>query len=428
MPDGKVVPWVIGPNDLSSDLPHSELSFGPSRVEVWDYWYRVPGTRGVRGKPTKMETWNVVIAGNSIVRGPIPYPEYEGQIPYLPLLSEYIPGSPIGKSALHDMENLIREKMTRLTAGAQMIASATAGNYWQLTGQDAPSKVPAAAKPKLNEVAAPGAGNRIEPITPFVAQFQFEQFMGRLDREMAEDSGLNDLLLGLVPASGLNSSKAINAMMANFETRIQMPRLLLYTWDKDTWDLVVKVWRKHDDRVAKIVKQGGGVLDIINPSLSPRDDFETAQRAINLMQNKVISQARAMDWVGVDDPEQEQEIIRGERTDATLFPADVQTMAQLMGILTQMGLAAPPGAQQQAQAQGASGTEALRQALGAGASPLAGSQQDTQAQPPPIPGAGPSAGGGPFAQGNEAQIQTMLQNGKTTGRVLTNTKVPMGRR
>lgn len=430
LPDGKVIPWVIGPNDMANDLPHSELSFGPARVEVWDYWYREVADKGKRGEPSKMRTMNIVIAGNAIVRGPIEYEEYEGQIPYLPVNNDYIPGSPIGRSNLHDMEQLIREKMTRLTAGAQMIASATAGSYWQLTGQDAPSKVPAGAKPKLNEVATPGAGNRIEPITPFVAQFQFEQFMGRIDREMAEDSGLNDLLLGLVPASGLNSSKAINAMMANFETRIQMPRLLFYTWDKDTWDLVVKVWKKYDDTVRTVWEQGGGVLDIINPSLSPRDDFETAQRAINLMQNKVISQARAMDWVGVDDPEQEQEIIRSERTDATLWPADVQTMAQLMGILQSMGLAAAPGTQAQAEAQGASGTEALRNALGAtaGTSAPPGSQYGTQPQTPPIEGASQAEGGGPFAQGNEMQIQSMMQKGQSTGRVLTNTKVPMGRR
>jgi hypothetical protein len=430
----KVVPWVEA--QPITEEPHPELTFGPAKIEVWDYWYRRPGKRGKRGTETKMETWNVVVAGNAVVRGPFKYSEYEGDMPYVPLFNTFIPGTPTGRSELHSIEMLIREKMARITAGAQMIAKATAGDYWQLIGQEAPNKVPPGAKPKLNEVATPGAGNRVEAITPFVAQFQLEQFLGRIDREMAVDSGLNDLLLGLAPAQVLSSSKAINALIANYEARISMRRLLFYTWDRDTWELVTKVWAKHDKTIREILAAGGGTLDIIDPSLAPKDEMETATRAANLVSAKLWSQARGMDAVGVDDPEQEQNIIREERTDATLWPADVQVMAQLMAALQSLGLNAPQGAQAQAQGQMGSGQEALRQALGA-ATPqgTVGSQGvGNQGETPPITGAAPEAGGAqpPFAQAQAApagattQLQGMLQNGQTKGRIMTNQ--PLGRR
>lgn len=425
--EGKIVPWV---GDSVREDPHPDITFGPARIDVWDYWYRVPGKRGRHGQPTKMETWNVVIAGNMVVREPRKYDAYEGELPYRPLFNTFIPGMPFGRSDLHDMEMLIREKMVRLSQGAQMIAKAAAGDYWQLIGENPPSKLSGVQRPKVNDVAIPGPGNRIEAINPFVIAVQLEQYLGRVDREMAVVSGLNDLLLGLSPTAVLNSSKAINALVANYESRIAMRRLLFYQWDKDTWDLCVKVWKKYDKNLTKIIDAGGGILEITAPSLSPRDEFETAQRAINLMQNKLWSQSRGMDAVGVDDPEQEQNIIRAERTDATLFPADVQTMAQLMGALQSLGLQPNQQTQQQVGAQGASGTEALRQSLG-GAPGVEGSQYGTQEQTPPIEGAPPEAGGSPFAQaaspeGATAQLQSMTQKGETTGRIMTSR--PLGRR
>ena len=415
------MPWVVGIGDNAMERPHGDITYGPARVEVWDYWYRLPAkNKGKRGEPTKMETWNVVVAGNEVVRGPFLYKEYKGRIPYVPLINTFIPGTPFGRSYLHDMENLIREKMTRITAGAQMIAKATAGDMWQLIGQDAPLKVPAGAKPKLNEVATPGGANRIEAIAPFVAEFQLEQFFGRLDREMAIVSGLNDLLLGLAPASGLNSSKAVNALIAQYESRMMMSRLLYYTWDRDTWYFVVDIWAEKDARVKIIKAAGGGVLDIEDPSLNPKDEQETALRAANLVSAKLISLSRGMGMVGVDDPEQEQNIIREESTDATLFPDRVQLMAQLMSILNTLGLQNSPGANAQAQGQMASGQTDLRAALG-GATPQndQGAQApEDQGQTPPIAGAAPEAGGAqPFARaqvpaGASTQLQTAIQGGK----------------
>lgn len=430
--DGQtIVPWVSTVGEVIANMPHPDLTFGPSRIEVWDYWYRKPGKRGKRGEPTKMDTWNVVIAGNAVVRGPVKYTEYEGEMPYLPLFNSFIPGTPLGRSDLHDMEQLIRETMTRITAGAQMIAKATAGDYWQVTGENAPARGRSDVKPVLNQAVSAGPGNRFEAIQPFVIQFQLEQYLGRLDREKATLSGLNDLLLGLAPSGVLNSSKAINALTANYETRMAMSRLLFYQWDKNTWDLVVQVWQKFDDTIQQVVDAGGGTLDIQNPSLSPRDEFETAQRAGNLVAAKLWSQARGMEATGVEDPEQEQNIIREESTDATLWPDRVTVMAQLMSTLQSMGLQAPAGAEQQAGGQVGSGQEALRQALGAGTGQnTEGSQYGTQGETPPIEGAPPEAGGAqpPFAAGQpgagaSTQLQSMIQGGTQKTRIMTNRKI-----
>ena len=430
-----VIPYVQVSSD-SAQPSRSWLTFGAARIEVWDYWYRKPLYR--KGKFVKMETFNVVFAGNAIVRGPNRYAEYEGDLPYRVLLNTFIPGVPNGRPELYDMEHLIREKMERITAASQMIASAVAGDYWQLVGPEAPPRVPSGLKPRRNEVVAPGAGNRIEVITPFIAQFQLEQYLGRIDREMAVISGLNDLLLGLAPAQVLSSSKAINALIANYEARLSMRRRLLYAWRKANWELVVKVWVKKDKTVKSIVDAGGGTLDITDPSLSPRDEMETATRAINLVNAKLMSQRTGMDLIGIDDPETEQELIREERTDATMFPAEVQVMAQLMAALQSLGLQAPANAQGQAQQQLASGQNDLRQALGgavptnAVGAPAGGEQAIT---PPEALTPGAPA---PFAQGAapvqsgvgpEAGVglaQTMIKNGQASSRILTQQQ--LGRR
>lgn len=426
--DGSVSPMVAIDSGQSNAV-RDWLSFGDARIEVWDYWYREPVWKN--GKFSKMETYNVVVAGNIVLRGPIKYPEYKGKLPYVPLFNTFIPGVPSGRSDLHDVEQLIREKFEKITAGSQMISNAVAGDYWQLIGPDAPTRVPAGLKPRRNELVGPGPGNRIEVITPFIAQFQLEQYLGRLDRELSTVSGLNDLLLGLAPAQVLSSSKAINALIANYESRISLRRRLLYKWRIEVWELALQVWSDKDKSVKAIVSAGGGKLELTDPSLSPRDDMETSTRAANLVNAKLWSQRRAMDAVGVDDPEVELDLIREESTDATLWPERVQVMAQLLGALQSLGLQAPAGAQGQAQGQLASGQADLRAALGNATPDNTSAQQgaDVLGQTPPMPGMPPEAGGAPppFAAAQEpALMQGMLQGGETKGRIMTQMK--LGRR
>lgn len=455
---GTVVPYVAEGVDYYGARPaRNWLVYGPARIEVWDFWYRQAIWRGTGSKRkfVRFATMNVVVAGNKVVQGPNEYPEYGGDIPYIPVFNTYIPGLPDGRPELYDMEPLIREKWERITSGSQMIADGTSGQFWQLTGAEAPYRVPGTVKPKRNEVVGPGPGNRIEAITPFIAQFELGQYLGIIDRESAEVSGLNDLLLGLAPSSVLSSSKAVNALIANYESRIQMRRALLYQWRRSTWELVLKVWQYKASKdkvepslqaISLVVAKGSGYLQIEDPSLSPKDELETMTRAINGLNAKVFSQRRAMSLVGVDDPETEQALIREERTDATLFPQDVQVMAQLMSALQSLGLQANQATQGQAQDTLNQGQSDLQKALGAATPNGTPGQQGSenppilppggQAPPPggvanPQPFAQPPAGGAqvqPGRPGGPALLQSVIKGGKLGGATQIKTQASLGRR
>lgn len=429
---GKPLPIVQQKSwdDIPARVPGSVAN---AKIEVWDYWYRQPVWKGQ--KFVRMDTYNVVVAGNYVVRGPIKYPEYKGRLPYVVLFNTFVPGLPGGRPDLYDVEPLIREKMERMTNGSQMIANVTGGDAYQLTGPDAPIRAPSGLKPVKGGIVAPGPGNRIEVITPFVAQFQLEQYLGRIDQELSVISGLNPLLLGLAPAQVLSSSKAINALISQFESRISIRRKLLYRWRRDIWKLARIIATEKSAAFREALPAEPAFLSIEDPSLNPRDELETATRALNLLNGKLWSQRRAMDAVGVDDPETEQDYIREERTDATLFPADVQVMAQLLGALHSLGIQPPQGAQQAAEAQAGSGAEALQASLG-GAAPNTGVEQggpgggDAQAVTPNVAGAeGDAAGAASLVSAPAKQpaiMQGMVQDGKAKGRIMTQQK--LGRR
>jgi hypothetical protein len=430
--DGKLLPFVQTQSwDDTPSRPADGL--GTAKIEVWDYWYRQPVWKG--DKFVRMDTYNVVVAGNYVVRQPTAYKEYKGKLPYVPLFNTFVPGLPGGRSDLYDVEPLIREKMERMTNGSQMIANVTGGDAYQLVGPDSPIRVPAGLKPQKGAIVAPGPGNRIEVITPFVAQFQLEQYLGRIDQELSVISGLNPLLLGLAPAQVLSSSKAINALISQFEARISIRRKLLYKWRRDVWTLARAVAVAKSPMFREALPDEPAFLDITDPSLNPRDELETATRALNLLNGKLWSQRRAMDAVGVDDPETEQDYIREERTDATLFPADVQVMAQLLGALQSLGIQPPQGAAEQATAQAGSSAEALQASLG-GAAPdqmggaPTGANAGEQAMTPDVAGAqGDAAGAASLVSAPEAQpalMQGMVQDGKAKGRIMT--QQPLGRR
>ncbi len=340
-------------NQFERNPLRRETVYEQMQVEVYDYWYKVPTSAG---KPPMV--WNAIFVGNTLVKHSR-HPEYEGKIPYVLVQNGKVPGSPYGKPELYDVEQLLREEDERITNQAQMIQSVVGGQMWQLVGPEAPDEVPPSALPKPNKVAAPGPGNEIRALQPYIPQFQIEDYNKRIDREIAVVTGLNDLLLGLAPTSVLGSSKAIASLIANYESRIAPKRKLFYQWIKDVWSMAAAVWQAKDASVRTIL-DGQVRLNIIPPELTPRDTLELAQTAINLVQNRIWSAERAMDRVGVEDPEGELEIIRDEQTDATVNPAAVLTMANLLqtfqqlqaqGVQMQQLQGQQAAAQQQLQAQ-----------------------------------------------------------------------------
>lgn len=423
---GVVTPYVIGPLGLTdTSLYESWLSSSDLQVEVYDYWYRRPkkGSKLRFGKPTKFETWNAVFVGNALVKNAA-HREYDGSLPYVPLFNTYIPGLPEGRPELYDVEQLIREKDERLSENAQMMSRAVNGQYWQLTGQEAPSEVPIGLKPVPNQVVAPGPGNRIEALQPWMPEFQMEAFLSRLDREMADVTGLNDLLRGLAPSQVLSSGKAIAALVANYETRIRMKRDLYYRWRVQNWELASIIWANKNSKLKPVMERKVRLL-VEPPSLTPRDDAEVATIAQGLVMAKLWSAKRGMDKTGVEDPETEQDIIRDEQTDATLNPAAVQVMAQLLGILKAQGIQPQPEVQEmvETQAKGLADTRALTP--GPPGQPML---NDPNAQPqlPPeaMPANTPEGMGFAPAQGAEdLTLQTAIKGGEANSRILQQSRI-----
>jgi len=426
--DGTIIPFVqpSGEYPTLTTMARNWLGQMGLEVEVYDYWYKRPVRTKPKGrayKGVKHETWNCIFVGNVMVKNQR-HPEYEGKMPYVPLFNTYVPGLPDGRPELYDIESILREKDERVTAGSQMMQRTIDGQLWQLTGPEAPDVVPSNAVPKPNKVTAPGAGNRVEKIEPWMPEFQLEQLLSRLDRELADISGLNDLLRGLAPAQVLSSSKAIVALVANYEARIRMKRDLFYQWRRDLWGLAANIWARKVTEL-KPVLSGVARLDLVAPSLTPRDDAETAVMATNLVTGRLWSQKRGMDHVGVDDPESESDIIRGESTDASIWPERVQVMAQLMAVLQNLGYAPSPQAQAQVQAQAQSLANFRR---------LLGGRQGVPSMnggPGEQPRLGPEAQPSNTPEGQNLtgpqqpiQSQTLVQGGEASNRLVSS--VPVG--
>ena len=371
VPDASIISsrdWLAAPSDL--------------KLNVYDYWYRAPaeGYEPELGEATTFDTWNAIFIGNALVVRK-KHPEYQGRLPYVPLFNTFIPGIPDGRSDLYDIEQLIREKDERMSEAAQMMSRAINGQYWQLTGPEASETPNPNLRPLPNQVVFPGGGNRIEAITPWMPAFQVEQHLGRIDRELADVSGLSDLLRGLAPSAVLSSGKAINALVANYEARIRIKRDLYYQWRREIWVLARMLWAEKNRDIADLLNAAYR-HDVQPPTLTPRDDMETATMAGNLVGARLWSAARGMDRVGVDDPEQEMDIISEEQTNATYNPTSVMTMAQLLTVLRQLQIPAP----EEVQAAAGAGEQALAAERALGGTPAGQPALNAPGEQPQQPG------------------------------------------
>lgn len=399
-------------NSRSTEVNHGRMpdEYEQTQVEVYDYWYKVP-TKTKTGRASKPEIWNAIYVGNALVEN-ARHAEYD-DLPYIPLRNTYIPGSPYGRPELYDLEQMFREKDERITEAAQMIHSVVGGQMWQVVGSEAPDSMADNMVPRPGKVATPGPNAELKAIQPFVPQFAVEDYLKRADAEIESMSGLNDLLIGRAPATILGSSKAITALVANYEARIRMKRDLLYRFRKDVWATAAKVWEAKDRDVREIL-DGRHRLNIIAPEITPRDQLENAQKAMNLVGARLWSMERAMDSTGVEDPEEEKNLIRLEQTDPALNPAAVQTQVSLAAGMQQLGIqpgsvSGQPGAPTTAQTDNSART---LNAAPAGTSSLNAPENKGIASDQATP---------LNAREGKATVQTMVQGGEASGRILTDT-------
>lgn len=400
---GVYVPYVTGDStdpiatmSQNSYVPGRPRSmYEESQIEVYDYWYKKP-----TGAGKQPEIWNATFVGNKLVTD-ARHREFD-EIPYVPLANGRLPGSPYGRPALYDLEQLFREVDERVSNAGAMLGSVVGGQMWQLTGSEAPEEVPAGAIPKPNKVAAPGPNARLEAIQPFVPQFAIADYIKEIKDFIIEASGLGDVLLGKTP-SRLVSSKALSALISTYASRMGLKRDLTYQWRRRMWKIAGTCWERKDATIKKLL-DGNYRLDIIPPDLSPRDELENAQKAINLGQNRYWSMRRVMGATGVDDPEGEIALIREEQSDAALNPQAVQAQLTLAAAAAQFGQQGQPGQPP--------GTNPAN-----GPTPAAGGPSlngpENKANPPAS--SVPTNAQAP----NGAKVQTLVQGGEATGRVLT---------
>lgn len=124
---------------------------------------------------------------------------------------------------------------------------------------------------------------------------------------------------------------------------------------------------------------------IIAPEITPRDMIEHTNNVIAKVQSKLMPLSVAMDDLGIENPEQMLALIEKERSNARLFPADVQ--ANLSAMLLEQQI-------EQAAAQ----AEAMKAAQASQSTGAALEQQAQEAMPPGMedqndPGLTPGIGG-----------------------------------
>ena len=425
------VVMALGTGTHSDPLNQSGMAFNPrtrsiyeqTQVTVYDYWYKqiTPGTPGER---SKVQIRNAIYVGNYQVRDD-PHPEYD-EIPYIYIPNGKIPSQPDGRGELYDIEQIFREKDERLSELGQVMHKSITGQYWQLVGQEAPNDVPPEAKPQPNTVAAPGPGNRIEPITPYLPTMQGEEYLKRLDRELATMTGVSDLLLGLSGSRIVGSSKAINTELSMYVPRIALKREFLYAGLRELWEVTAKLWSRKDSDVAKLLSDDYR-LEIRAPEITHRDDQEQMVRAVTAVQNKVWSLRRAQAETGVDNPSEELAQIMSEQTNAALNPNPVMSQMQLLAMANQMGFA---NTQQAAQAapnqvdmrgQAVNDLNARRQAAQRSQNPPPSGSQAANGQNAPsadqMPPNAVADNGAPFPP--QIRSQTNMTGGETKGRIRT---------
>ena len=128
-----------------------------------------------------------------------------------------------------------------------------------------------------------------------------------------------------------------------------------------------------------------------------------------------------MDMTGRENPTEEIDTMMEENTNAAINPAKVASLVQTILLARNAGLGGPSQAAGQAPQQAPAAQ--LNQALSA--APPPGSNSANQPGPPgPNVPENAQMNGAPAAPGLPLEAQTMLQNGKTTGRVLSSEKLP----
>lgn len=405
----------------SSDLTRSAALIGPPyrqqteyeqrHLMHWDYWWVEDGT-----------VWNAILLNGTVVEGPKAHREMP-TIPYIVIENDHEPGSPDGVSTAEPLLDMQLE-LNRLMSHAFQHVMDNVDPAWQATGEEGLSIEPNMV-PKSGEIL-PVGNAQILPIQTSTNTVPFMDLAREAWNALHRMSGEPEILFGQAPADISGRATAIQIQSA--VNRIDFRRQNLYEGYRSLIRFWLHLATKVDPQLDMLdgtkgslaqMVQGFDRWQILPPELTPRDIAEVAQVQQGLVASGLSSALTAMDQIGIEAPEAEQDLIREERSDIVLRPDAVQQTVAVYPIMLQVQ-------QQLAQLQQQVTDIAQGQQQG-GMSPTAqgqrtqnvGQQRQFSAQPSPLgedQNQPPTTTGSPPpATGQGPDIQTLIRAGGAPG-------------
>lgn len=314
---------------------YSPSDYERKQIKVWDYWYK-----------DGEDVYNCIILQESVHAVPPTKHRELIDIPYIPVLNDFEPGSPEGLSTVEQLADTQEEMNRALTHWMQLVADEI-DPAWQLTGENAET-IPPGMIPKSGEVLATGEKNRIEPIAKPVNQFPIQALVDQLWDQYHKTSGLGEIAFG-APTSSQESGQALAVQMDAYANRGDPRRTLLYDALKELlifWTIMVeRVNPKIDSQdadgnpvklpLAPVFKDFRR-WKLVGPELTPKDVQAHSMNEINKMNAGVQSIRTTMDNLGIDSPEDELSTIAEENLTLALNPGKVQQVIAVYAAEQQM--------------------------------------------------------------------------------------------
>lgn len=351
---------------------YNPSDYEQKQVKVWDYWYKDGD-----------DVYNCIILQESIhAVSPTKHRELI-DIPYIPVINDFEPGSPEGISTIEHLADLQEELNRAMTHWQQLVADET-DPAWQFTGENAET-IPPGMVPKSGQIVATGENNRIEPIVKSMNQFPMAQLITEMKDQYHIISGLGEIAFG-APTSSQESGQALAVQMDAYANRGDPRRTLLYDALKELlifWTVMVeRVNPKVDGKDAdgnptkmplRPVFKDFRRWKLVGPEITPKDVSAHSLDEINKMNAGVQSIRTTMDNLGVDSPEDELATIAEENLTLALNPGKVQQVIAVYAAEQQMQI-------QQDQLAQVAGVQGSGAALAAAQNPQGGNVAQAQAQ------------------------------------------------
>jgi hypothetical protein len=172
-------------------------------------------------------------------------------------------------------------------------------------------------------------GQDIKAIEQPVSVWPFKDHIDRVMQMFSHQSLLPPQVFGASPGN-IVTGAGISALFQGAISRVKTKQK---RWNLAFGQLFKNInwlWSYYNPDAKEILKDGTYELEVVWPDMLPKDDAVHIQNVLNKLNAKAISLETAMNELGVKSPADEKDLIREERTDPTLFPAETMVTAQAM--------------------------------------------------------------------------------------------------